>query len=58
LKDDAFSSAHAHVGKPNHPGQTRISLETRTIPIADMLAGYGAPHVEGRGRWAAPDASK
>ena len=50
----AFSSAHAHVGVPNHTGLTRVSLETRTVSIADVRAGRGAPNVDGRGRWAAP----
>ena len=50
----AFSSAHAHVGVPNHTGLTRVSLETRTISIADLRAGRGAPNVDGHGRWAAP----
>jgi hypothetical protein len=50
----AFSSAHAHVGVANHTGLTRVSLETRTVSIADVRAGRGAPNVDGRGRWAAP----
>jgi hypothetical protein len=50
----AFSSAHAHVGVPNHTGLTRVSLETRTVSIADVRAGRGAPDVDSRGRWAAP----
>jgi hypothetical protein len=50
----AFSSAHAHTGVPNHTGLTRVSLETRTISIADVRGGRGAPNVDSRGRWAAP----
>ena len=50
----AFSSAHARVGVPNHTGLTRVSLETRTVSIADVRAGRGAPNVDSRGRWAAP----
>jgi hypothetical protein len=50
----AFSSAHAHVGVPNHTGLTRISLETRTISIADVRARRGAPDVDGHARWVAP----
>jgi hypothetical protein len=50
----AFSSAHAHVGVPNHSGLTRISLETRTVSISDVRARCGAPNVDGEGRWAAP----
>jgi hypothetical protein len=50
----AFSSAHAHVGVPNHTGLTRISLETRTVSISDVRAHRGAPDVDGRARWVAP----
>jgi ectoine hydroxylase-related dioxygenase (phytanoyl-CoA dioxygenase family) len=34
----AFSSAHAHAGVANHTGLTRVSLETRTVSIADVRA--------------------
>jgi hypothetical protein len=50
----AFSSAHAHVGVPNHTGLTRISLETRTVSITDTRARRGAPNVDGHARWVAP----
>jgi hypothetical protein len=50
----AFSSAHAHVGVPNHTGLTRISLETRTVSITDTRARRGAPNVDGEARWVAP----
>jgi len=50
----AFSSAHAHVGVPNHTGLTRISLETRTVSISDVRAQRGAPNVDGEARWVAP----
>jgi hypothetical protein len=50
----AFSSAHAHVGVPNHTGLTRISLETRTVSISDTGARRGAPNVDGHARWVAP----
>jgi hypothetical protein len=50
----AFSSAHAHVGVPNHTGLTRISLETRTVSITDIRARRGAPNVDGHARWVAP----
>lgn len=46
-----FSSQHAHVGIPNHTDLTRISLETRTLRLADLEAGRGAPNVDGRARW-------
>ncbi|KKW90426.1 hypothetical protein [Sphingobium chungbukense] len=50
----AFSSAHAHAGVGNRTGLTRISLETRTIWIDDLLAGRGAPNVDGHARWQSP----
>jgi hypothetical protein len=46
-----FSSQHAHVGVPNSTELTRISLETRTLRLADVEAGHGAPNVDGRARW-------
>jgi hypothetical protein len=49
-----FSSAHAHVGVPNHTGLTRISLETRTVSIGDLRARRGAPNIDGHSRWVAP----
>lgn len=49
----AFSAQHAHVGVPNCTGLTRISIDTRTLRLADHLAGRGAPNVDGRARWVA-----
>lgn len=49
----AFSAQHAHVGVPNRTAFTRISLETRTLRIADHRAGRGAPNPDGRARWIA-----
>ncbi|ODT90777.1 MAG: hypothetical protein ABS86_03385 [Sphingobium sp. SCN 64-10] len=49
----AFSAQHAHVGVPNRTGLTRISIDTRTLRLADHLAGRGAPNVDGRARWVA-----
>jgi hypothetical protein len=46
-----FSSQHAHVGVVNCTGLTRISLETRTLRLADLETGRGAPNVDGRARW-------
>jgi hypothetical protein len=43
----AFSGAHAHEGVQNHTGLTRISLETRTLWIEDLLPGCGAPNLDG-----------
>ena len=50
----AFSSAHAHAGVGNETGLTRISLETRTISIADFRLCKGAPNLDGRAPWMAP----
>ena len=50
----AFSAQHAHAGVRNHTGLTRISLETRTLRIADHLAGRGARNVDGHARWMSP----
>jgi hypothetical protein len=50
----AFSGAHAHAGIPNHTGTTRISLETRTVWIPDVLFGRGAPNIDGHAPWATP----
>src|SRR5690606_24659987 len=49
----AFAAQHAHVGVPNRTDLTRISLETRTVRLADHRAGRGAPNVDGRARWIA-----
>lgn len=50
----AFSGQHAHAGVPNQSGLTRISLETRTLAIADHLARRGARNSDGRAYWMAP----
>ena len=50
----AFSSQHAHAGVQNHTDLTRISFETRTLDLADHLAGRGAKNVDGRARWISP----
>jgi hypothetical protein len=49
----AFSAQHAHVGVPNRTDRTRISIETRTLRLADQRAGRGAPNVDGSARWVA-----
>ena len=50
----AFSGAHAHAGVGNSTGLTRISFETRSVLIADVLAGLGAPNVDGDAPWQTP----
>lgn len=50
----AFSGAHLHRSIPNHSGLTRVSLETRTVVVNDVVAGRGAPNVDGESSWSAP----
>ncbi|MFJ3370514.1 hypothetical protein [Pseudomonas sp. NPDC086251] len=47
----AFSGAHAHAGVGNHTGLTRLSFETRSILIEDLMAGVGAPNIDGHAPW-------
>ena len=42
-----FSGAHLHASRPNRTGRTRISLDLRTVDIAD---DRGAPNVDGATR--------
>lgn len=49
----AFSSQHAHAGVQNRTAYTRISIDTRTLQIQDLIAGRGARNVDGRARWVA-----
>ncbi|MDH4556928.1 hypothetical protein E8F11_17435 [Pseudomonas sp. BN417] len=50
----AFSGAHAHAGVGNSSGLTRISFETRTLLIQDLVDGLGAPNVDGYAPWMTP----
>jgi len=50
----AFSGQHAHAAVPNHTDITRISVETRTLCIADHVGRHGAPNVDGDAHWMAP----
>ena len=50
----AFSGAHAHAGVGNNTGLTRISFETRSVLIDDVLAGLGAPNIDGHAPWRTP----
>jgi len=50
----AFSGAHAHAGVGNSTGLTRISFETRSVLIADVMAGLGAPNIDGYAPWQTP----
>lgn len=42
-----FSAAQLHASAPNASGRARISLETRTVSLADLDAGRGAPNIDG-----------
>ncbi len=41
-----FSSAHLHATVPNTTELTRYSVEMRTINLADLQAGRGAPNID------------
>ena len=42
-----FSGAHLHASVPNTTKRTRLSFELRTVNRQDVLAGRGAPNVDG-----------
>ncbi|MDL0432652.1 hypothetical protein QPM17_16040 [Marinobacter sp. TBZ242] len=42
-----FSGAHLHASVPNTTNLTRLSFETRTVNRSDMVAGLGAPDIDG-----------
>ena len=43
-----FSGAHLHASRPNRTGRVRISVDSRTVDLADHRAGRGAENVDGR----------
>ena len=43
----AFSAAHLHATVPNTTSEARISAETRTVALADLTSGRGAPDIDG-----------
>jgi hypothetical protein len=43
-----FSGAHLHASVPNVSGQTRCSVELRTVNIDDVARSRGAPDLDGR----------
>jgi hypothetical protein len=43
-----FSGAHLHASVPNVSGQTRCSVELRTVNIDDVTRKRGAPDLDGR----------
>jgi hypothetical protein len=42
-----FSGAHLHASVPNVSGQTRVSVELRTVNLDDVANGRGAPDLDG-----------
>ena len=43
-----FSGAHLHASRPNRTGRVRVSVDSRTVDLADDRAGRGAENVDGR----------
>jgi hypothetical protein len=43
-----FSGAHLHASVPNVSGETRCSVELRTVSIDDIRGNRGAPDLDGR----------
>ena len=43
-----FSGAHLHASRPNRTGRVRVSVDSRTVDLADIRAGRGAANVDGR----------
>ena len=43
-----FSGAHLHASRPNRTGRVRVSVDSRTVDLADTGAGRGAVNVDGR----------
>ena len=41
-----FSAAHLHSSVPNTSGQTRLSIDFRTVHLDDLLADHGAPNID------------
>ena len=41
-----FSAAQLHSTVPNTAGQTRFSIDFRTVSLGDVLGGMGAPNVD------------
>lgn len=43
-----FAGAHLHASVPNVSGETRCSVELRTVSAGDLAHGRGAPDLDGR----------
>jgi hypothetical protein len=43
-----FSGAHLHASVPNTSAKPRFSVEVRTVLRDDIVAGHGAPNLDGR----------
>ena len=41
-----FSAAHLHSTVPNTTGRARLSIDFRTVHLADLTAGRGAPNLD------------
>ena len=41
-----FSGAQLHSAVPNTAGSTRFSIDFRTVNVADLEAGRGAPNID------------
>jgi hypothetical protein len=41
-----FSASHLHSTSPNNSGQTRFSVDFRTVHLQDLQKGTGAPNVD------------
>ena len=42
-----FSGAHLHASWPNRTGRVRVSVDSRTVDLADLREGRGAVNVDG-----------
>ena len=42
-----FSGAHLHASRPNRTGRVRVSVDSRSVDLADLRAGRGAMNVDG-----------
>lgn len=45
----AFSGAHLHASVPNTTPHARISCETRSVSVRDLVSGCAAPDIDGGG---------
>lgn len=43
-----FSAAHLHATSPNISGQTRFSIDFRTVHLDDLVSNQGSPNIDSR----------